>query len=258
MIVSDSLGDNETSVSFTKGLQAIPDFDDSRLDDSFGDNDKDLTIPIDDVTEIDDTSEFAESVLPEDDIPTHSEISQSDSMQFVTGHFKESSESDIETDLAEGLAFPDIQDELDSMAAEESSSNTAIATEMVSKTVSSLMASTISGWSKLSETATRVSETVLSAAKSATGSRAEPTATPPVITFTKSDDGEEVTAIEGATGGALPKTIMESTDSDILAEFEFLDQEDLDVTDEEDSLEISPHPSGGRNGDNTQDGAAST
>ena len=154
-------------------------------------------------------------------------VPHSDSMHFVQGHFKDSSESDhdIEGELAEGLAFPDIQDELDSMAKDESASSATIATEMVSKTVSTLMSSTMSGLSKLSETASRLGESVRSAAKSATSGEVDGAAVP-------LSEGDET---DVTSSGSLRKTFTESTDSDILAEFEFLEQEDLDVLDEDES-----------------------
>lgn len=218
-------------MSFTKGLKKIPDFDDSRLDDSLNDDHENLTSEEDLLPDVEGAADEQQNdVLPVDEMPAPTEISQSESMQFVPGHFKDSSESDkseadIETELGEGLAFPDIQDELDTMAKEETSSNAAIATELVSKTVSSLMTSTMSGLSRLGETASRLGETVRSAAKSATsGEPGEEDA---------GDVAEGAASVVQPTDDSKRKTITESTDSDILAEFEFLEQEDLDVLDDE-------------------------
>ena len=154
---------------------------------------------------------------------------RSEAMDFKDTHFKESSESggdegpvDVDN-LAEGLeSMPDVEDVLDHEQ-QESESNRAtlfgqaqamIASDVMAHTMSNLMTSTMTGLSRLSET--------MKAAASGTGTSAEQSGQ--AVHYSSGSDEANVNM--GNNKGRL----TESVDSDaLLAEFEFLEEEDLDV-----------------------------
>ena len=150
-------------------------------------------------------------------------------MDFKETHFKESSESggdegpvDVDN-LAEGLeSMPDVEEVLDHEQ-QESESNRAtlfgqaqamIASDVMVHTMSNLMTSTMTGLSRLSET--------MRAAASGTGTSAEQSGQ--AVHYSSGSDEANVNMSHNK--GRL----TESVDSDaLLAEFEFLEEEDLDV-----------------------------
>lgn len=187
-------------MSFARGLRSMPGIDDSHLDDSHSETGSRLEVP-DMELEVSDVSENEQdlTLTVEQQTPEKAE-----SMQFVSQHFKEPtpSESDDEVETS-GLKFPDFRevDNVDQgaasatreglLAAVASQLPSAITADIMSKTVSSLVSSTVAGISKLGQS----------------------------MTAQKTSESSKV----------QPKTMSESVESDIMAEFEFLDDEDLDV-----------------------------
>lgn len=191
---------NDEDFSFARGLRSMPGIDDTQLDESHSETGSRLEVP-DMELEASDISESEQDLtLPAEDPDKDREEAKPEPMQFVPSHFKEPtpSESDEEAE-AKGLKFPDFHD-VDGpeeqaaaqgglLAAVASQLPAAVTAELMSQTVSNIMSSTVAGLSKLGQS--------MSAPK-----QEQPRAKRPMT---------------------------ESAESDIMAEFEFLDEEDLEL-----------------------------
>ncbi len=213
---------HEDNLTFSQDLGELPSFDDARLEDSTADPTNSLTslrnIPDYDADLEQDFS--ADPDLDLDETLTSDAVAESRhgaGMEFKDTHFKESSESggdegpaleEDEEHLAAGLrAMPDVEDVLEYEQRESEhqratllgQAQAMIASDVMAHTVSNLMASTMTGLSRLGETV-----------RSAAAGVAQPAA------------GGDAAGDQGR--------LTESVDSDaLIAEFEFLEDEDLDV-----------------------------
>ena len=211
--MDDSLGDPGSLAS----LRTIPDYDD--LDREFK-NEPDPDLDLDET------------------LTTEVQPTQNEAMDFKETHFKESSDSGADEgpvdvdNLAEGLeSMPDVEDVLDHEQ-QESESNRAtlfgqaqaiITSDVMAHTMSNLMSSTMTGLSRLSET--------VRSAASGTGASAEETGQ----SVHYSSGSQDANVNMGNNKGRL----TESVDSDtLLAEFEFLEEEDLDVMEEDSEKKV--------------------
>jgi len=198
--------------------RSMPAFDDSRLDESHSDLEQDGHLEVPDVDTQGSDSELDETLLQDPGQIDESESGEEDpkglgGMFFKDRHFKESSGSssadeDEEEKLLRGLSIPDVNDEslneppegfLGTITHQVASAVTA---DAVSQNISSLMSSTMYGLNRIQET---VRGAVQSAPASATAAPPEPTA---------------------ASKGDITD-MTDSLDSDILAEFDFLEDEDM-------------------------------
>ena len=211
----------------------MPRFDDSRLDESFSDQETFGTrLHVPDVDKEASDSDLDLTLTRGDDEPLEAddELDSNgndkptkqahEAMLFKESHFKEDSNSSDseETGLLKGLAMPgiddeDVKEEPEGFIGQLTQQVAAAVTgEAVSEKMTTLMSSTMFGLSKLSETVRG--------------------------------------AVQGAAGGGSPakegrtekeEEMMESLDSDILAEFDFLDDEDMGDDDENDGT-VEPKP----------------
>ena len=217
----------------------MPSFDDTHLDDSIGDPGSLASLrTIPDYDELDrgfkndPDLDLDETLTTDSPVPSQT---RSEVMDFKESHFKESSESggdegpvDVDN-LAEGLeSMPDVEEVLDHEQ-QESESNRAtlfgqaqamIASDVMANTMSNLMASTMTGFSRLSETV-RTAATGTSTNEERSGGHC--------VHYKAGSEKTNVNRGNNNTG-----RLTESVDSDaLLAEFEFLEEEDLDVMDED-------------------------
>jgi len=207
------LSDDEIAMMPTTSMPA---FDDSHLDESYSDieqMDGHLEVPDVDMqasdSDLDTTllKDGDEGYLEDNDSESDPSPSQSQKdMLFKESHFKNtSSDSDVsdEANLLQGLAIPDVNDESVSENPEGFIGHfthqmaAAVTAETVSQNLSSLVSSTMYGLS-------RIQETVRGAVQATGGAADKPQQQP--------DDKGDMT---------------DSLDPDILAEFDFLDDEDM-------------------------------
>lgn len=168
----------------------------------------------------------SEIIMPslEEDTKEDSESSSTASIKFVPSHFKESSEEEEATKveptkeehLAEGLVFPDVDEDLmDGSSAQDPDLSVALDNPMVAQTVSSLMSSTMAGISALRST-------VSTALKQTTEGEYSPE--------------DEASLREQMAEAVEEETHPEERPPDspaTLDEFEFLSQEDLSEAEKE-------------------------
>lgn len=231
-------------MAFTKGL-TIPAFDDSRLDDSFDSslsNNKELSkdngTP-DDVLDIEHDSDDDSSGPVRDDLNTtarQSDLTESSmpesrsSMHFISTHFKDSDSDADEESLTKGLDFPDIEDALKEADQEKTTlekAAEAIASERLTQTMGGLMASTMFGLSKIGETVRGVASSI----QPNSGSGVTDTQVEYVKQESASTSDESETVTFKQTEPEASVGLTESTDADILAEFEFLEEAELESYD---------------------------
>ena len=181
----------------------MPGIDDTQHDDSHSETGSRLEVP-DMELEGTDISEGEQDItLPADDPDKDYEEKKAEPMEFVPSHFKEPtpSESDDETS---GLKFPDFR-EVDEpeqtaeaagglLAAVASNLPASVTADIVSKTMSNIMSTTVAGLSKIGQS------------MGTQGQEQQQQAPPPAR-----------------------RPMTESAESDIMAEFEFLDEEDLEL-----------------------------
>ena len=211
---------NDNNLNFSQDLSEIPSYDDTHLDDSIDPGSLASLRTIPDYDELDSgfkndpDLDLDETLTTDAAVPSHA---QSEVMDFKESHFKESSESGgdegpIEVDnLAEGLeSMPDVEEVLDHEQQESEANRVTLfgqAQAMIaSDVVSNLMASTMTGMSTNDEQSAGH--------------------------YAHYRSGSEETNIN--TGNNNKGRLTESVDSDVLLEeFEFLEEEDLDVEDED-------------------------
>jgi len=199
--VSD-MDSNDEDFSFARGLRSMPGIDDdNQQDESHSENGSRLEVP-DMELDASDISEGEQDItLPARDPDRDMEETKADQMQFVSSHFKEPTPSESDEDSeTKGLKFPDFR-EVDSpeeqaevhvglLAAVASQLPASVTADLMSKTVSNIMSSTVAGLSMFGQSMS---------------AQSPPEKSPP------------------------KKPMTESAESDIMAEFEFLDEEDLDL-----------------------------
>lgn len=176
----------------------------------------------DDEEDIENEQQFLDPKMPRS-------LEESDKMTFVPSHFKEESDEDDEDKLTEGLSFSNLRDDgLDVEEKVESESKVlgvigglisqshsslvaAFKSPVISQTMSSVMTGTLSGISA-------IRNTVASMSNQGTGSSAGDVPSP---------DGDAA----NATGGNFQVSADNpSSDLQVLeSEFEFLEQEELDL-----------------------------
>ncbi len=173
-------------------------------------------------------------------------------MEFKESYFKESSESgseanvaggDEDEDLVKGLQFmPDVDDVLEAEQEEGASSRAGllgkaqalVASEVMTHTMSSIMANTMSGLSYLGDTVRVAAGGAPSSDTPSSGQTVHYKADNEALNVQASGTNTNTNS-RGSTG-----KLVESVDSDtLLADFEFLDQEDLNVMEDEDKQQKS-------------------
>lgn len=182
------------------------------------DQDEDFTPDLGDMPSIDHLDDTDDEILEprlHSSRPINSTSNKQDSMNFVPTYFGDTSDSEDDT-LTKDLKFPDINDiqspePSQSVSRQQEAGMALLASSIVSQAFSSMMQSAISGITKVT-------------APSSKGSNVEK------VTFVKdSTDGQS----EGRTEiDRSPSQQLSDSDVDITDEFEFLEQYDVDDTEE--------------------------